>query len=58
MAIERLGAMHGGVRWLIGHASKYYLQSRHPSAICIAIAAVDVINAKRGSKKLSSWWKA
>ena len=50
--------MHGGVRGLIGNADKYYMESRHPRAICIAIAAVDVINAKRGSKKLSSWWKA
>ena len=56
-ATERLGSMRGGVGGLISKAEVLRKQTGHQISHCVAAAAVDVINSKRGGKKLPSWWK-
>jgi hypothetical protein len=56
--IARLSSMRGGAAGLMGKATVLHKQTGNSLAQCIAAAAVDVINAQRGSKKLPSWWTA
>jgi len=56
-AVNRLRDAHGGVKGLIGRAERIHQQSGNPKAQCVAAAAVDIINQRRGGKKLPSWWK-
>lgn len=58
VAINSLGNMHGGVKGLLGKAEVLHKQTGNPKAQCVAAAAVDVINGRKGQKKLPSWWKA
>lgn len=58
VAIDRLHHVNGGVHGLLGKAEGYHLQTGNAKAQCVAAAAVDIINAKRGGKKLPSWWKS
>ena len=55
-AIERLGAIRGGITTLLAKAETLHKGTQQRRAHCIAAAAVDIINAKRGGKKLPSWW--
>lgn len=57
-AIERLAATRGGVNGLLGQAEVLHKQTGNAKSQCVAAAAVDIINAKRGGKKLPSWWKS
>ncbi len=57
-AVERLRNMHGGVKGLLGRAEVLHKQTGNTKAHCVAAAAVDVINSKRGGRKLASWWSA
>lgn len=56
-AITKLGGAHGGVAGLLGQAEVLRRQTGTDKANCVAAAAVDIINAKRGGTKLPSWWK-
>lgn len=57
-AIESLRGMRGGVGGLLSRAEVLRKQTGSGTPYCVAAAAVDTINAKRGGKKLPSWWKA
>lgn len=58
VAVAKLLAnVHGGVKGLINRAEVLHKQTGSGKAHCIAAAAVDIINAKRGGKKIPSWWK-
>lgn len=56
-AIQRLGKVNGGVHGLLGKAEILRRSTGNTKSHCVAAAAVDVINAGRGGKKLPSWWK-
>jgi hypothetical protein len=56
-AVERLAAAHGGVNGLLGHAEKLRRQTGERQGVCVAAAAVEIINRGKGGKKLPSWWK-
>lgn len=56
-AVHKLSDAHGGVAGLLGQAEVLRRQTGTDKANCVAAAAVDIINAKRGGKKLPSWWK-
>ncbi len=58
IAAKQLGSMHGGVKGLLNRATTLHKQTGGLRAHCVAAAAVDVINSKRGGKKLPSWWKS
>lgn len=55
--VERLGSIRGGVNGLLGKAEILHKQTGNAKALCVAAAAVEVINAKRGKQRLASWWK-
>jgi hypothetical protein len=57
-AVGRLSSTYGGVNGLLGKAENLRKQTGNPRAHCVAAAAVEIINAGRGGKKLPSWWKA
>jgi hypothetical protein len=54
---KQLSVVHGGVKGLLNRATTLHKQTGGLRAHCVAAAAVDIINAKRGKKKLPSWWK-
>lgn len=56
-AVTRLSGSYGGVNGLLGKAENLRKQTGNPKAHCVAAAAVEIINAGRGGKKLPSWWK-
>lgn len=58
VATQRLKEMNGGVKGLLNKARKIHDQRGGVLAHCVAAAAVEQINAKKGGKKLPSWWKA
>ena len=57
VAVERLAATRGGAKGLLGRANVIHQKTGGAKAHCVAAAAVDIINAYRGGKKLPSWWK-
>lgn len=56
-AIDRLSNMHGGVNGLLNAAESLHRSTGSTIAQCVAAASVDVINRKRGGKRLPNWWK-
>lgn len=56
VAIQRLSKAHGGVNGLLAKAELLRKQTGNTKSHCVAAAAVDIINAGRGGKKLPSWW--
>lgn len=56
-ATQCLGNTRGGARGLLGKAEVLHKQTGNARSHCVAAAAVEVINAKRGGSKLPSWWK-
>lgn len=58
VAKERLGSTRGGVNGLLNKAEVLHKTTGNAKAHCVAAAAVDIINSKRGGKKLPSWWKS
>jgi hypothetical protein len=56
--IPALAGASGGVNGLLGKAENLRRQTGNPKAHCVAAAAVELINRKRGGKKLRSWWRA
>lgn len=57
-AVLKLAAAHGGVNALLGKAEVLRRQTGNAKGHCVAAAAVEIINAGKGGKKLPSWWKA
>lgn len=58
VALDKLSRSHGGVNGLLGKAEKLRRETGQQKAHCVAAAAVEIINAGRGGKKLPTWWKA
>lgn len=56
-AIQQLGDMRGGVGALMTRAGTLRKQTNKSVPTCVAAATVDVLNARKGGKKLPSWWK-
>lgn len=56
-ASMRLAAATGGVSALLNKASVLRKQTGVSRGQCVAAAAVEIINAGKGGKKLPSWWK-
>lgn len=56
-AIAKLSRANGGVNGLLGKAEKLRQQTGGYKSHCVAAAAVEIINAGKGGKKLPSWWK-
>lgn len=56
-AVEKLRALRGGVGQLMAKANLLRNQTHQAVPECVAAAVVEIINAKRGGKKLPSWWK-
>lgn len=57
VAVQRLSRVHGGAAGLLGKAETLRRQTGNPKGHCVAAAVVEVINAGRGGKKLTTWWK-
>ncbi len=57
-AIRKLSAAHGGSNGLLGKAETLRRSTGNQKGHCVAAAAVDIINAGRGGKKLPNWWAA
>lgn len=57
IAATQLGAVHGGVKGLLNKAAIIHERVGGMRAHCVAAAAVDIINSRKGGKKLQSWWK-
>lgn len=55
-AIERMRTMRGGIGALTSRASLLRKQTGQSVGMCVGGAVVDILNSKRGGKKLSSWW--
>lgn len=58
VAVEKLAKVNGGVNGLLGKAELLRRQTGNYKSHCVAAAAVDIINAGKGGKKLPSWWKS
>lgn len=56
-AVKKLGGALGGVNGLLGKAEILRRQTGNGKGVCVAAAAVEIINTGRGGKKLPSWWK-
>jgi hypothetical protein len=56
MAVNKLGSVRGGMTALLARAETLHKQTRQNRAHCVAAAAVDILNSKRGGKKIPSWW--
>jgi hypothetical protein len=57
LAVTRLNAKRGGVTTLLHNAEVIRRQTGHPRNVCVAAAAVEIVNAGKGGKKLPGWWK-
>ena len=58
LTVDRLSETRGGVNGLLNKAEVIHKQTGHTKSHCVAAAVVDIVNAKRGGKKLPSWWKS
>lgn len=58
VAVEKLSKAHGGVNGLMNKAEQLRRMTGNQKSHCVAAAAVEIVNAGRGGKKLPSWWKA
>ena len=57
LAVTKLSKVLGGVGGLLGRGALLRKQTGQARGQCIAAAAVEIINAGRGGKKLPSWWR-
>lgn len=55
--VERLRDLRGGSGQLMTRAELLHKQTGESKRVCVAAAIVDVVNGKRGGKKLPSWWQ-
>jgi hypothetical protein len=54
----KLGAAYGGVNGLLNKAANIRRETGNQKALCVAAAAVEILNGSRGGPKLPSWWKS
>lgn len=54
--VDRLQQMRGGVGALVARANVLRNQTRQSLPICFAAAIVDVVNGRRGGKRIPAWW--
>lgn len=57
LLIAKLHNMRGGVKGFMGKAAVTREMLKQPLNQCVAAAAVDVVNAGKGGKKLPGWWR-
>lgn len=57
LVIARLSAAHGGVNGLLNKAEVLRQRTGNAKGQCVAAAAVEIYNVRRGGKKLPSWWQ-
>lgn len=57
-ATDRLSKVAGGAQGLLGAAEKLRRSTGERRGVCVAAAAVDIINRGKGGKKLPGWWKS
>lgn len=57
-AVAKLGGVRGGHNGLLGRAQTIRKQTAAPLSESVAAAAVEIINAGKGGKKLKPWFKA
>lgn len=57
-AVQRLSVTRGGVNGLLGKSEVLHKQTGNVKALCVAAAAVEIINSRRGGTRLPSWWKS
>lgn len=57
-AISALSKSSASLKNLLGKAEILHQQTHAPKAHCVAAAAVEMVNAGRGGKKLPTWWKS
>lgn len=57
VAVAKLRNIQGGVGGFMGRAYLKREQLKQPLAQCVAAAALDVLNAGRGGKKLPPWFR-
>jgi hypothetical protein len=55
--VTRLTNAHGGAHGLLGKAENIRRATGNQKNHCVAAAAVEIINAGRGGKKLPTWWR-
>ena len=55
-AIERLSTARAGMNGLLGRAETIHRATGNGKALCIAAAAVEIINRGRSGTKLPNWW--
>jgi len=58
LVIATLRTMRGGSKGLLGKADQIHRSTGNARAVCVAAAAVEVLNANRRGTKLPSWWKS
>jgi hypothetical protein len=56
-AVTKLSNAHGGVNGLLGKAEVIRRLTGNSKGLCVAAAAVEIINSGKGGKKLPDWWK-
>lgn len=56
-AVTRLKSAHGGSHGLLGKAENIRRATGNQKNHCVAAAAVEIINAGRGGKKIPTWWR-
>jgi hypothetical protein len=57
LIVAKLRNMRGGVKGFMGKAALIRETVKQPLNQCVAAAAVDVMNAGKGGKKLPGWWR-
>lgn len=57
-AVTRLSQVNGGLNALLGRAENIRRQTGNQRRHCVAAAAVEIINAGKGGKKLPTWWRS
>ncbi len=56
VAVTKLSNAHGGVNGLLGKAEIIRHKTGNAKGLCVGAAAVVIINAGKGGKKLAGWW--
>lgn len=58
VAVDRLSSAAGGASGLLNLAERTRRSTGERKGVCVAAAAVDIINRGKGGKKLPTWWKS
>lgn len=55
-AVAKLRDAHGGVAGMVGKAEVIRRSTGNQRGHCVAAACVEIMNSRRGGRKLASWW--